>query len=96
MKHEVVVLRLKNQRVQERIQTVSRLWPKKKEFIEGAYKIFLFTKGQRKYAQQTLGVFREDAGKAPEGNIICTQYFDYPIAFQKVMKLWYEKRIQEE
>lgn len=45
LKHEVVVLRLKNKRVLERIQAVSQLWPKKKEFIEGAYKILLFSKG---------------------------------------------------
>ena len=45
LKHEVVVLRLKNQKVLERIQAVSSLWPKKKEFIEGAYKILLFSKG---------------------------------------------------
>ena len=58
LKHEVVVLRLKNKRVLEKIQQVSQLWPKKKEFIEGAYKILLFSKGQRKYATHALEVFK--------------------------------------
>ena len=38
LKHEVVVLRLKNKRVLDRIQEVSKQWPKKKEFIEGDFK----------------------------------------------------------
>ena len=45
LKHEVVVLRLKSKRVVEQIQTVSQVWPKKKAFIEGAYKLLLFSKG---------------------------------------------------
>jgi hypothetical protein len=44
LKHEVIVLRLKANNVQMRIKKISDLWPKKKEFIEGAYKILLFTK----------------------------------------------------
>ena len=44
LKHEVIVLRLKNTKVLEKIRNISRLWPKKKIFIEGAYKILLFTK----------------------------------------------------
>ena len=44
LKHEVIVLRLKNNKVLEKIRSISRLWPKKKVFIEGAYKILLFTK----------------------------------------------------
>jgi hypothetical protein len=44
LKHEVIVLRLKNNKVLQKIQQISQIWPKKKEFIEGAYKIFLFTK----------------------------------------------------
>ena len=89
LKHEVVVLRLKNKRVLEKIQDVSRMWPKKKEFIEGAYKLLLFTKGQRKYSQNALEVFK--ASKTlPE------EYFDYGQAFQRIMRAWYEKRIKEE
>jgi hypothetical protein len=65
LKHEVVVLRLKNKRVLEKIQAVSQLWPKKKEFIEGAYKLLLFSKGQRKYAKAALDVFR-DNGNSPK------------------------------
>ncbi len=44
LKHEVIVLRLKANKVHEKIREVSRMWPRKKEFIEGAYKILLFTK----------------------------------------------------
>jgi hypothetical protein len=47
LKHEVIVLRLKNQKVLEKIRAISEIWPKKKEFIEGAYKLLLFTKVQR-------------------------------------------------
>ena len=59
------MLRLKNKRVLEKIQAVSQLWPKKKEFIEGAYKLLLFSKGQRKYAKAALDVFR-DNGNSPK------------------------------
>lgn len=45
LKHEVVVLRVKNKQVLQKIQQVSQMWPRKKEFIEGAYKILLFSKG---------------------------------------------------
>ena len=48
LKHEVLVLRLKNAKVFEKIRGISRLWPQKKVFIEGAYKILLFTKNQRR------------------------------------------------
>ena len=89
LKHEVVVLRLKNKRVLDRIQAVSQLWPKKKEFIEGAYKILLFSKGQRKYASGALQVFRGEG-------IIDDSFFNYPLAFSRVMRNWYEKRIEEE
>lgn len=44
LKHEVIVLRIKNNKVQHRIKEISTLWPRKKEFIEGAYKILIFTK----------------------------------------------------
>lgn len=44
LKHEVIVLRLKNQKVLDKIKDISKLWPRKKEFIEGAYKLLLFTK----------------------------------------------------
>jgi hypothetical protein len=44
LKHEVVVLRLKANKVHARIKEVSSLWPRKKDFIEGAYKILIFSK----------------------------------------------------
>ena len=54
LKHEVIVLRLKNNKVLDKIRAISRLWPKKKLFIEGAYKILLFTKNQRRQVNWTL------------------------------------------
>ena len=95
----MVVLRLKNKRVLEKIQHVSQLWPKKKEFIEGAYKLLLFSKGQRKFAKAALDVFREtekDSESKEQVQIVDKNYFDYPSAFGRVMKSWYEKRIREE
>jgi len=67
LKHEVVVLRLKNKQVLAKIHAVSQLWPKKKEFIEGAYKILLFSKGQRKFANSAIKVLTEEEHK-PEGS----------------------------
>lgn len=85
LKHEVVVLRLKNKKVIDKIQAVSQIWPKKKEFIEGAYKILLFTKGQRKYANAALQVWRNE----DKLSVLRLEYFDYPLAFKRVMKSWY-------
>lgn len=93
LKHEVVVLRVKNKQVLQKIQQVSQMWPRKKEFIEGAYKILLFSKGQRKFAKAALQVFNE----VPDLKAVVNQeYFDYPLAFRRVMKSWYERRIREE
>ena len=44
LKHEVIVLRLKNNKVVDRIKIISDKWPQKKQFIEGAYKILFYTK----------------------------------------------------
>jgi hypothetical protein len=35
---------MKHNKVLEKIKLISSSWPKRKEFIEGAYKILLFTK----------------------------------------------------
>lgn len=48
LKHEVIVLRLRSSKVHLKIKELSSMWPKKKQFIEGAYKILLFTKNQRR------------------------------------------------
>jgi hypothetical protein len=48
LKHEVIVLRMKSNKVHSKIKEISSLWPRKKSFIEGAYKIMLFTKNQRR------------------------------------------------
>ena len=44
LKHEVIVLRLKNNKVVEKIRCISNQWPEKKQFIEGAYKILFYSK----------------------------------------------------
>lgn len=44
LKHEVIVLRMKNNKVLKKIKELSKKWPRKKSFIEGAYKLLLFTK----------------------------------------------------
>ena len=54
LKHEVIVLRHKNNIVLEKIRKISRLWPRKKVFIEGAYKVLLFTKNQRRQVNHAL------------------------------------------
>eukprot|EP00351_Strombidinopsis_sp_SopsisLIS2011_P000593 CAMPEP_0116879252 /NCGR_PEP_ID=MMETSP0463-20121206/11050_1 /TAXON_ID=181622 /ORGANISM="Strombidinopsis sp, Strain SopsisLIS2011" /LENGTH=102 /DNA_ID=CAMNT_0004528383 /DNA_START=573 /DNA_END=881 /DNA_ORIENTATION=- len=54
LKHEVIVLRLKNNKVLAKIRSISAVWPKKKQFIEGAYKILLFTKNQRRQVNHGL------------------------------------------
>ena len=63
LKHEVIVLRLKSNKVLEKIRNISRLWPKKKIFIEGAYKILLFTKNQRRQINHTMKALKEHAEK---------------------------------
>ena len=59
LKHEVIVLRLKSNKVLDKIKKISKLWPKKKAFIECAYKILLFTKNQRRQLNYSLGLLRE-------------------------------------
>ena len=59
LKHEVIVLRIKNQKVLEKIKSISNQWPKKKEFIEGAYKILLFTKPQRRQVNHIFAVLSD-------------------------------------
>lgn len=52
----------------------------------------LFSKGQRKFANTALTVFREK----PELSVLNDEYFCYPTAFRRVMKVWYDRRLQEE
>lgn len=88
LKHEVIVLRMKSNKVHERIREVSSMWPRKKEFIEGAYKILLFTKNQRRQVNYTINALRE------RGRLGAP--WDYKDAINRVLKKWYEERIQEE
>jgi hypothetical protein len=60
LKHEVIVLRLKNNKVIEQIRNISQQWPRKKEFIEGAYKLLLFTKSQRRQVNLALNHLRDN------------------------------------
>lgn len=84
LKHEVIVLRLKNNKVMEKIQAISKLWPKKKSFIEGAYKVLLFTKTQRPQINLTLKLLKERG--------MC-EFMDFKDAVNRVLKKWYEQRI---
>ena len=86
LKHEVIVLRLKNQKVLDTIKAISDSWPKRKEFIEGAYKILLFTKQQRRQVSYSLVQLRN---AVPE-------FTDFRMAMNRVLKVWYERRIDEE
>lgn len=88
LKHEVIVLQLKSNNVQVRIKKLAALWPRKKEFIEGAYKILLFTKNQRRQVTYVINTMRERG--------MLGQMFDFKEAVNRVLKRWYEQRIQEE
>jgi len=86
LKHEGIVLRLKNLKVLDKIKAISDSWPKRKEFIEGAYKILLFTKQQRRQVSHALVQLRN---AVPE-------FTDFRMAMNRVLKVWYERRIDEE
>ena len=88
LKHEVIVLQLKSNNVQVSIKKLAALWPRKKEFIEGAYKILLFTKNQRRQVTYVINKMRERG--------MLGQMFDFKEAVNRVLKRWYEQRIQEE
>jgi hypothetical protein len=88
LKHEVIVLRLRSNKVHTRIKELSNLWPKKKSFIEGAYKILLFTKNQRRQVTWTINALRERGQLMP--------FMDFKEAINRVLKRWYEQRIREE
>jgi hypothetical protein len=44
LKHEALILTVKKQNILQKIKNISIEWPRKKQFIERAYKILLFTK----------------------------------------------------
>lgn len=88
LKHEVIVLRLKSNKVHCRIKELSAIWPRKKQFIEGAYKILLFTKTQRRQVVYTINALRERG--------LLTHVMDFKEAINRVLKKWYEQRIKEE
>ncbi len=84
LKHEVVVLRVKHNQVLAKIRQISTLWPKKKDFIEGAYKILLFTKNTRKQINTVMRHLKERG---------MWEFMDFKEATNKVLKKWYEERI---
>jgi len=112
LKHEVIVLRMKNNKVLEKIRAISRLWPKKKDFIEGAYKLLLFTKNQRRQANYGLVCLKQAAEgencneekSSFESNEVANldskhisyEFMNFRDALNRVIKLWYEQRIDEE
>lgn len=69
LKHEVIVLRLKNNKVIEQIRNISQQWPRKKEFIEGAYKLLLFTKSQRRQVNLALNHLRDNCPQQIEARL---------------------------
>lgn len=87
LKHEVIVLRMKNTKVLERIRSISRLWPKKKVFIEGAYKVLLFTKNQRRQISHALGLLH--TASQEEGSQVSYSFMNYAEAQNRVVKKWY-------
>ena len=89
LKHEVIVLRLKNSKVQARIKAISGEWPRRREFIEGAYKILIFTKQQRGEVNAMLSILREKG----EDHY---KFMDFKDSVNRVLKKWYEQRIEEE
>lgn len=71
----------------DKIKHISSLWPKKKSFIEGAYKILLFTKTQRAQVNCVMNSLRQRG---------LYEFMDFKDAINRVLKKWYEQRIQEE
>lgn len=59
LKHEVIMLRLKNNKVLDQIKGISKQWPKKKSFIEGAYKILLFTRTSRRQLHYAVQLYHQ-------------------------------------
>ena len=88
LKHEVIVLRMRSNKVHQKIKELSAKWPKKKSFIEGAYKILLFTKNQRRQVTWTINTLRKKG--------LTDEAMDFKEAVNRVLKKWYEQRIQEE
>ena len=80
LKHEVIVLKLKDQKVMEKIRVISLLWPKKKVFIEGAYKILLFTKVHRRQVNKIISIA---SNRIPF-------IFNFEFSQQNVLRSWYE------
>ena len=89
LKHEVIVLRLKNNKVHNKIKEISKRWPQKKEFIEGAYKLLLFTKTQRRQINYFLTALKEREKTDPN----LQDFMNFKEAVNRVLKKWYEQRI---
>lgn len=94
LKHEVIVLRLKNNKVIDQIKQISKLWPKKKAFIEGAYKILLFTRNSRRQLHYAVQLFRKNEDK--QLHQVFSEFTDFHMALTKVVRKWYEQRIKDE
>jgi hypothetical protein len=60
LKHEALILTVKKQNILQKIKNISIEWPKKKQFIERAYKILLFTKRVKPEINLTMQYLREN------------------------------------
>ncbi len=84
LKHEVRLIRLQYANVLKAMQSVSAKWPKKKRFIQGAYKLLLFSKSVHPLAREVHGLLSK--GKEEEGGEGGVQeYFDFNRAKAKAL-----------
>ena len=60
LKHEALILTVKKQNILQKIKNISIEWPKRKQFIERAYKILLFTKRVRPEINMTMEYLRKN------------------------------------
>ncbi|MFO0118251.1 MAG: hypothetical protein ACK521_11775 [bacterium] len=70
------------------------MWPKKKSFIEGAYKVLLFTRNSRRQLHYAVQTLKKAVNPQSYGAFI--EFMDYHVALTKVVRKWYEQRIQQE
>jgi hypothetical protein len=86
LKHEITVLRLQVQKVVTKIKDISKEWPRRKRFIEGAYRILLFTKLSRKQITFSFKMV----------NDWMPIFSDMRYSQTQVLKQWYTRRLKEE
>ena len=60
LKHEAMYLTVKKTTVLAKIKEIQKTWPKKKHFLESAYKILLFTKRVKLEINLVMKVLKEE------------------------------------